>query len=310
MLNTQKLGLFLLISGSALTHFTLCAKEKKSIAYHSVDPSDVIKTYYINFDILAKSEKWQEIISQGTIALEAAKNANRPHDEAKICAQLTSTAFYLGDYTEALIYASHCHELSKEFEDPALFIRALYLESAIHRALAIKNVGEQAQQACYLRAVEIAEEASQIYSKNDIKDINLKGKIYFNLGAAHADNPHGDLEKAVNCYFIALECFNSIKANDDVIRISIRLGKVYLLQKNYDLSEKIIDEVRPQITNERLAMHVDYLEAQLKLAVNDIENAIKIAKNGLARAKNLGAKEDELRLTSLLQIIESLLVSQ
>mgnify|MGYP003413587208 FL=1 len=241
MLNIQKLGLFLLISGSSLTPFTLCAKEKNVITYHStVDASDVIENYYINFDILAKSEKWQEIISQGTIALEAAKNANRPHDEAKICAQLTSTAFYLGDYTEALMYASHCHELSKEFEDAALFIRALYLESAIYRALASKNVGEQAQQAYYLRAVEIAEEAFLIYSKSDIKDINLKGKIYFNLGAAHADNPHGDLETAVNCYFIALECFNSVKANDDVIRISIRLGKVYLLQKNYDLSNKKI----------------------------------------------------------------------
>lgn len=208
------------------------------------------------------------------------------------------------------MYASHCHELSEEFADQSLFIRALYLESAIYRALAIKNAGEQVQQASYLLAVEIAEEASLTYSRSGIKDINLKGKIYFNLGAAHADNPHGDLEKAVNCYFIALECFNSVKANDDVIRTSIRLGKVYLLQKNYDLSQKIIDEVRSQITNERLAMHVDYLEAQLKLAVNDIENAIRVVKNGLVRARDLGAKEDELRLTSFLKIIEDLLVNQ
>ena len=307
MLDIQKLGWFLLISGSALTPFILCAQEKNPIDYQSnVNANDVIENYYIDFNALAKSEKWQEIISQGVIALEAARNANRPHDEAKICAQLTSTAFYIGNYTEALMYASRCHQLSKQFEDPALFIRALYLESAIYRALANKMVEEQAQQAYYLRAVEIAEEASMIYSESDIKDINLKGKIYLNLGAAYADNPHGDLEAAINYYSIAFECFKLVKANDDIIRISIRLGKVYLLQKKYDLSEKIINEVRAKITNARLAMHLDYLEAQLKVAINDIENAIKIARNGLTHARNLGAKEDELRLMSLLQKIEGL----
>ena len=114
MLNTRKIGLLLLV-GTVITPLTLCAKEKNSVSYCCIiDAIDVIENYYINFEILAKSEKWKEIISQGAIALEAAKNANRPHDEAKICAQLTSTAFYLGDYTQALMYASHCHELSEE----------------------------------------------------------------------------------------------------------------------------------------------------------------------------------------------------
>jgi len=268
--------------------------------------NDIIETYFINFEVLAKSENWKEIIFQGTGALESAKMSNSAHDEAKICAQLTSTTFYLGDYTQSLIYARRCHELSEEFTDQSLLIRALYLESAIYRALATKNKEEQARQISYLNAVEIAEEASLIYSKSDINDLNLKGKIYFNLGAAHADNPQGDIEKAANCYFTALECFNSVGANDDVIRTSIRLGKVYLLQKKYELSQQIINEVRSQIASERLAMHVDYLEAQLKLAVNDTEYAIRIAKRGLARAKTLGAKEDESRLISLLQLAEDL----
>lgn len=308
MIKTVKIGLFLLISGCLLTS-ALYSKESYPIILRphplpNINTINIIKSYFENFEALAKSENWKEIISQGTVALDAAKILNNPHDEAKICAQLTSTAFYLGDYTQALVYANRCHELSGEFEDPSLFLRALYLESAVCRALAAKQDGEQAQQASYLRAVEIAEEAVLTYSKENIKDENLKGKIYFNLGAAHADNPKGDLEKAANCYLIALECFKNMKANDDVIRTGIRLGKVHLLQEKYGLSQKIIDEVRIQIKNKRLTMQADYLEAQLKFALDDIEMATSIAKNGLVLAIELGAKEDELRLKTLLGIIE------
>jgi len=264
-----------------------------------------IEAYFKNFEILARSENWKEIIEQGKIALEASRIANRPQEEAKICTQLASTAFYLGDFPKALEYVSRCHELSKEFQDPSLFVRALYLESAIYRALAQKQDEEQDRQAYYLRAAQIAEEASHIYFKNELNCQNLLGKIYFNWGAAHADNPKGDLEKAADCYSKALGCFQNIEATDDLIRTSIRLGKVYLMQKKYDLSQKIIDVVRPQITVERLAIHADYLEAQLKFAQNDLECAIKIARKGLLRAVALGAKEDESRLASLLERIEN-----
>lgn len=264
---------------------------------------ETVNKYFENFEILAKSENWEEIISQGTAALRAAKATGRTNDEAKIYAQITSTAFYLGDYTLALKHATRCRELSEEFVDPSLFIRALYLESAVHRALAGKNADEQAQQASYQQAVITAEEAIQVYSKNAVGNENLKGKVYFNLGAAHADNPKGNLEKAAYCYVTALDCFKSANAVDDIIRTSIRLGKVYLLQKKYALSQKIINEVRPQISSERLAMHADYLEAQLKFALNDSPNALKISSNGLARAKSLAAKEDELRFTFLIERI-------
>ncbi len=271
---------------------------------------DIIETYFNNFESLTKSENRKEIISQGTAALEATKKACRPHDEAKICAQLTSTAFYMADYTQALVYANRCHELSEEFLDPSLLIRALYLESAVHRTLASKNSEEHIQQASYLRAVEIAEEAALIYSNRNVANMHLKGKVYFNLGVAHADNPKDTLEKAADCYFTALECFKSVKATKDICRTSIRLGKVYLLQKKYDLTQRIIDEVRLQIKSERIAVHADYLETQLKLAINDPENARKITQNGLVHAKSIGAKEDESRPVSLLEAIENFLVNR
>jgi tetratricopeptide (TPR) repeat protein len=269
------------------------------------DIVDPIRTYFGNFEALAKSENWKEIIVQGKIALEFARENNRSQDEAKICAQLASTAFYSGEYTQVLIYVNRCQELSKNLIDPSLFLRSLYLKSAVYRAFATKEKEEQTQQISFLRAIETAEEAALIYTKKNINNINLQGKIYFNLGAAHADNPKGDLEKAAHCYFIALECFKKANAIDDCIRTNIRLGKIYLLQKQYDLSQQIIDEVRSQISNERLAMHADYLEAQLKLAINDIERARGIAENGLVRAEALGSKEDALRLSRLLRTIQT-----
>ena len=278
--------------------------EEQLINQANIETTDTIEVYFSNFEDLCKSEKWEEIIVLGSIALEEAKKANRRQDRAKICAQLTSTAFYLGNYFQALIYAKLCYRLSKEFDDPTLFLRALYLKSAVHRALAAKCQSEQFQEALYSRAVKIGEKAVSIYSRKSVNNINLQGKIYFNLGAAHADNPKGDLKKAADCYSIAIECFRNTNATDDVIRTSLRLGKIHLLQKNYDLSQQTVDEVRPFIANERLSMHADYLEAQLKFATKNIESAREIARHGLERAKILGAKEDELRLTTLLQKIE------
>ncbi len=163
---------------------------------HLVNVVDPIELYFENFEILTKLEDWKEIIAQGKIALEFAKNANRSKDEATICAQLASIAFYLGEYTQVLIYdGNRCHKLSENFIDPTLFIRSFCIKSAVYRAFAAKEKEEQAQQMSYLRAVETAEEAALIYTKKNIDNAKSKGRVYFNLGAAHADNPKGDLEK-------------------------------------------------------------------------------------------------------------------
>jgi tetratricopeptide (TPR) repeat protein len=265
--------------------------------------SDIVETYLKNFETLAKAENWDEIIARGTEALSAAKADGRLKDEAKICAQLTSTAFYKGDYLKALEYAQRCHELSETFDEPQLFLRALYLESAVHRALAGKHSEETTQQESFSKAVKIAEEAACLYKINAVNDRNLQGKIYFNLGAAHADNPKGNLSEASACYAVALSCFNDMQATDDLLRTTIRLGKVHLLQKNYALTEQMIQEARGQVSNERIAMQIDYLEAQLKLAMGDPAAAAGIVQVGLERAKRLGAKEDERRFQNLFKII-------
>lgn len=291
-------------------NITSCLPSSQNLYCNVDNDSNIIETYFKNFEILSKSEKWEDIIAQGAVALDVAKKSNRYSDEAKISAQLTSTAFYMGNYDQALIFATRCHELAEKFEEPYLFIRALYLESAVHRALAAKEKDEKAQQACYLLAVEICEKASSVYSKMDIKNLPLKGKIFFNLGAAHADNPKGCLDRAESCYIIALECFKGSNATEDVIRTSLRLGKIYLLQNQFDRCQQILNEMRPLISYERISMQADYLEAQLKFAMNDFNEALRIASTGLEKARILGAKEDELRLSSLLHKIQSSLNSK
>lgn len=271
--------------------------------YREID-EDIIQTYFKNFETFSKLEKWEDIVTKGRLALEEARRQKRLPEEAKICAQLTSTSFYQGNYSAALSYANRCHELAEEFSDPTLFIRALYLESAVHRALAGKNTNEELQQRSFQIAVTTANEAIQVFSKSTVENENLKGKVYFNLGAAHADNPKGDLNEAFRCYRIALGCFKNENSVDDLVRTSIRLGKVHLLKKEYAYSQQVIDEVRFKITSKRLVMQADYLEAQLKLALNDFPNALKIAQCGLDQAKILGAKEDEMRLISLIENIE------
>lgn len=255
--------------------------------------NEIIDAYFKNFEKLAKAEKWEEIIIQGSAALDVAIEEGNTHDEAKICAQLTSTSYYKGDYLHALDYATRCHELSEKFDDQTLYVRALYLESAIYRA-----------QENYEKAVATAEEALKIYDKKNIHNFALLGKVFFNLGAAYADDPNGDLTKAEENYERALKSFKKAKANDDLIRTSLRLGKVYLLQKKYDLSEKIVKKVRPKINSERIAMHADYLEAQLLFALNAVDKAKSVAEKGLEHAKVLGASEDEKRFVTLLDEIK------
>lgn len=305
-MNRDIIFLTLLISSSvgyAINIETYHIKEASPLINEKTEA--VIEAYLNSFENLASKESWDEIISQGIRALQGAKILGRIKDEAKICAQLTSTSFYQGDYVKALEYANRCHELSETFEDPSLFLRVLYLESAVHRALASKQPDETAQQRSYSHAVRIAEEAARFYELTGLDNPSLKGKIYFNWGAAHADNPKGHLTQAHTCYLSALHSFESVNATDDVIRINIRLGKVYLLQKDYSAVEDIIHTIHSQTCNERIAMHVDYLEAQLKCSTGDYVAAIQSVEAGLNRAKKLGAKEDQRRLTELLQEILS-----
>ena len=268
---------------------------------------DTIESYFEDFEILSDVGNWSEIFEKGVRALDISRKESRIKDQAKICAQLTLAAFYQGNYDMILKYAKICRDLSEEFVDPALFIQSLYLESAANRALASKSNNEKLQQAYFLKAIKAAEDALELYQLKGLSCDVLKGKIYYNLGAAYADNPRGNLDMAAHFYSIALQAFENAKDLENQMRVQLRLGKVYLLQKSFEYTQRTIDKARALISNKKILMHSDYLEAQLKLAMNDFVEAVKIAEIGLEKARSFDLKEDEERFISLLQTISNFL---
>lgn len=117
-------------------------------SYISPEVVDVIATYFENFENLCETEQWDEIISQGTPALEAAEKMDRQADEAKICAELSTAYFNKGDYETAFRYVKQCQDLSNNFKDPSLFIHSFHLEARIKlrkndfgRAICIAKTG-------------------------------------------------------------------------------------------------------------------------------------------------------------------------
>lgn len=286
---------------------TLSAHESESIENSAeliLGEDQCIAIYFENFERLKKTEDWNQIIALGKEALKSLQKLGRKNEEAIICAQLASTFFYKGDYISSLECASRCHELAEHFTDASLYVRALYLESAIFRALAGKDSGSESQ-ILFKNAVETAEEALNVYAKNNLDNPDLLGKVFFNLGAAHADNSQGNLKVASQCYIQALELFEKSNNVDDIIRTTIRLAKICLLQENYAAVELMISQVRPKIPSERLMIQLEYLDAQLKLAINRPEEALQIALHALGRAVHLEAKEDERRLLALIEKIQS-----
>lgn len=267
---------------------------------------DPIQSYFQNFEELKQQEKWDEIILQGEEALGTVKAQGREFDEAKICAHLTSTAFYKGDLQQAILYSKQCRILSEKLKKPLLLIRALYLESACYRTLAAKQKTDNEQQNYYATAVELTLGAIKIYAENEFACDELKGKIYFNLGAANADNPKGNLHSASRNYLTALECYKNCSADQDILRTKLRLGKVYLLLKNYDAARASISEIRLLSKSARIGMHTDYLEAQLLLEEAEVNKCMEIAKRGLDAANALGAKEDAVRFIELIKQVEAL----
>ena len=179
--------------------------------------NDPVTHYFENFQVLAENQMWLEIIHQGEQALRNAKLFNKTEEEAIICAHLVSTYFHLKKYDEALSYATHCRELSKYFSDPAVFVRAINIESATYRQLASKQDNDQTKQLNYQRAIEIAFEAKSMYSEKNLNNPKLEGRIHFNLGEICKNNPKSNIEEAIHYYLHANSCFEKVEETRNLL---------------------------------------------------------------------------------------------
>lgn len=264
-----------------------------------------VKSFFEDIEKLQKEEKWKEIIDIGLQALQDAKNDNQKNQEASISASLTSAYFYMGEYEQALVHSKRCRELSEKFSNPQLLIKSFYLESAILRTLAPKQITEKEKKWFYNEALSLAQDALKKYYWHQLNDLLLKGKIFFNLGAAHLDNPEGKIKDAELFFTKALDFFLEAGKEDEILRTRLRLVKVMLLQQKYASAEDTLIGIRAMANSQRILMHTDYLEAQFFLKVKNMEKFFLTVRTGLSRAQCLSAKEDEQRFNDLIKIAEN-----
>jgi tetratricopeptide (TPR) repeat protein len=238
---------------------------------------------------LSQEERWQEQIDLGTESISTALASGDVKRAAGISAELASAAFYLGDYADALKHAVNCEVWAGITNAKELEIRGIYLQSACYRA-----------EKSYHTAVALCQVAQQRFEVNNLKDKRLEGKILFNLGAAHSDDPDGDLKAALSAFETALCCFAMMEDIDDIWRTQIRIGRVHLLQKNFDEVARIIEFTKQGLSlvkKDRIKSHLLYLEAQyLQTIGKEFKQA---AAEGLELVTKLNAKGDIARFIKL-----------
>ena len=130
---------------------------------------------------------------------------------------------------------------------------------------------------------------------------NWKENVLFNLGAAEADAPQGDLKTAEAAYKEAAVLF---QCPLDGQRCAIRLGKIFLLRGDIESAHSILEEILPDIRNERIGVHASYLAAQIEHADRNIEKAKSLGVAALETARRLGAKKDAERVSLFLEGLE------
>jgi len=231
-------------------------------------------SHFQNFPSLRAEERWEQIIVSGEETLPSATEV----EALQIHGQLASSYFYQGHFEKAKRHASLCYELACKLGNGKE--HGLYLLSAVARA-----------EGNFADAKALALEAL-LSSEGE-----MKAKVLFNLGAAEADDPHGNLESAQKSFREALDLFDCI---EDRQRTAIRLGKVYLLQGKMAEAQNLLNQTISEIKSQRILMHAEYLLAQIEKALGHLKKARNVAQSALAKAEELGAAKDAERIRAFL----------
>ena len=232
--------------------------------------------FFHSFDTL-KSENWKSLIDIGEKALK-----EKP--DPKIHARLASTYFYLGKYEEMKSHIDACFFESLDEESDELLIRSLYLLSAYHRVN--KNY------SCAKQVIKKALTKARAHNQ-----LNLLSKVLFNAGAVETDDPKGKVDLAQKYYEEALSYLTP--DSDDAHRVQIRLGKVYLLKKEFYKLPALLSTLSKATLTTRTRVHFYYLSAQVALAKGALQEADRWIEQGLNLAKQLEMTQDYQRFESL-----------
>jgi len=235
-------------------------------------------SYFETFAQLREKEAWAEIAILGEESLRGNPSSE---EAARIHGHLASSYFYLGQFAPAERHARACYETACRLRNPDEQAHGLYLLSATARAR-----GE------FAVAKAIAHLALPLAAGE------TRAKALFNLGAAEAEDPQGDLAAAEAAYREAASLF---ECGEDRARCNIRLGKIHLLRGDLSSARALIESTLSTIQNERIRMHATYLVAQIEKGEGNLERAKESGEKALAAAMRLGAKKDAERIRSFLE---------
>ncbi len=256
---------------------------------------NVYEKYAEDLPKLQEQEDWTSLIQLGEKTLS--NGSGSLEQKAYVHADLANAYFYLGDYATGEIHAYECLKLSKELKNTESLIQSLYLLSAHKR-----GIGNTEDAWAFIEAQDLIEKALHLINKETLAQ--LKGTVYFNAGAAYADDPSGNLDLAVIYYNKAIAFFQESKSQDYYLRTLIRLSKALFLQGDIESSKRNIDAIDEDNCSKRTLMHLLYLKAQISIEEKENEKAKRYIYQGLAIANQQSLRIDYERLLSLLSEIE------
>lgn len=229
-----------------------------------------------------KSRDWHAICALGEKDLEDESLTDL--EKAQICARLASSYFYLGEYESMKGYIEACRSIALDHSSKKYFIRSLYLLSAYYRGSSL-----------FKEAREVIDEAMELLG-SDVEDY-LKAKVYFNAGAAYADDPSGDPLKAIEYYQKALTLLD--RSSNDAHRVQIRMAKSHLLLKQHKKAWEALLPLFQVDLQPRTSVHLQYICAQIYIAEGDFEAALVEINEALSGAEELSMAADGERLNKL-----------
>ncbi|MCH1430941.1 MAG: tetratricopeptide repeat protein [Chlamydiales bacterium] len=212
------------------------------------------KEFFQQLEVLKRESNWNRIIELGKRVIQL-RGPEAKEADLWIYLELASMSFYKGDYEAVKGFSVRAEELAQSSGNYEALISSLYHHSAYTRALADKEEDNELKQIFFAQAVELAQRAFSIVDR--FPDTMLKAKVYFNLGAAHADNPEGDAQKALDCYQKAKTICEDQQQWDDYMRTAIRELNLCLAR---------FDTVGISITTLRKSFDQSFLKAEASMS--------------------------------------------
>ncbi|MRI32268.1 hypothetical protein EOPP23_04575 [Endozoicomonas sp. OPT23] len=243
---------------------------------------------------LKKQGCWKVQLKYGRQAILQAVKEKRYLAKAQIELQLSSSEFFLGNYSESLELAESAEAFAKQHSRWREYIESLYLKSGVYRGLGNDE------------AIIYGKRALVMLEQHRVDDNFLRAKILYNLGAAYCESASSekDLNKAEQSFRKAFQLFSRQNNHYEMVRVGLRLARVEYLRQNYINALVEIETIENHINGPRSKMLYHYQLAKVLLAMGKRQAAGVEAEKALDLADRLHATVDKTRIAKLLEKAE------